>query len=405
MKSIIALIMLLNIAVFGQDSSSIQLKWRINYPFVDSSENYLTADSKNTAVDNEGNLCVVVDELSEQFPFYRFKLTKYNSSGIILWQVKSNNIESNNYVADIAVADNYGNVYVAAHTLENNIPGGLLIMKFNTKGLLLWQKKFNGNLINSFSIPLDLKFDGNGDVILLGYSGKVENNVSANDSLLVIKYSSFGFHIWTAETNNDSIIYNAHCVIDDSNNIFVSGESETISHQLRFVKYDNQGKHIWSGSYSDKNYYYATKDLATNLNGQHFVIASASTLDFNWKWFTIMLDKNGKQKWDRYEDRAPSSDVYETPLLINTDNNFIDVLGFENKNDISNFFLTRYDTDGNKISEQAYVDTTNEYVLKVALDNSGNLFTALFRIRIKFILLNLMAMEIKSGVIIFLAAG
>ena len=145
MKSIIALIMLLNIAVFGQDSSSIQLKWRINYPFVDSSENYLTADSKNTAVDNEGNLCVVVDELSEQFPFYRFKLTKYNSSGIILWQVKSNNIESNNYVADIAVADNYGNVYVAAHTLENNIPGGLLIMKFNTKGLLLWQKKYNGN--------------------------------------------------------------------------------------------------------------------------------------------------------------------------------------------------------------------------------------------------------------------
>ena len=378
MKSLIALLILLNIAASGQDSSPIQLKWSVNYPVVDSSNNYLTADSKNTAIDQDGNLCIVADELSDEFPFYRFKLTKYNSSGIILWQVKSNNIESNNYIADLVISDNYNNIFVAAHTIENNIPGGMLIMKFNPKGILLWEKKYNGNLINSFSSPIDLKIDTNGDIIILGYAGRVENNTTVNDSLLLIKYSAFGFQVWTAETNNDSVIYKAHCVVDGSNNVFVSGESEAFSHRIRFVKYNSQGKRVWNSSYYDKNYYYTAIDLAANTDGQHFVIASASTQNFNSKSFTIMLDNNGQQKWGRYEDKDSSSDVYETPLLISADNNLINVLGYENKNNISNFFLTKYDTNGDKISDQAYNDTTIEFVQKVVLDSSGNLYTAGF---------------------------
>ena len=378
MKSIITLLILLNFVVFGQDSSLIKLNWSTTYPAVDSSNNSLTADSKNTAIDRDGNLCVLVDEFSDEFPFYKFKLTKYSSSGIILWQVKSNDIESNNYAADIVLTDNYNNIFIAAHTLENNIPGGLLIAKFNSKGTLIWEKKYNGNLINSYVSPVNLQFDRKGNIIFLGYGGRVENNVAVNDSLLIIKYSSFGFQIWSAETNNDSIIYKAHCAIDDSNNIFVSGESSTFSHQIRYVKYNEQGKRLWSGSYIDKNYYYTSIGVATNLNGQNFVTASATTLNFNSKWFTIMLDKNGQQKWGRYEDKDSSSDVYETPLLINSDNGFINVLGYENRNDFSNFFLTKYNSSGNKISEQAYIDTTNEFVQKVVVDNSGNLYTAGF---------------------------
>ncbi|MEJ2615308.1 MAG: SBBP repeat-containing protein [Ignavibacteriaceae bacterium] len=378
MKSIIVLLILFSFVAFGQNSSSIQLNWSTTYPAVDSSNNFLTANSKNTAVDNAGNLYVVADELSDVFPFYRFKLTKYSSSGVILWQVKSNNIESNNYTADIVVSDNYNNIYVAAHTLENNIPGGLLILKFNPKGTLLWVEKYNGNLINSFASPIDLKFDRSGNIILLGYGGRVDNNVAVNDSLLLIKYSNFGFQVWTAETSSDSIIYKAHCVIDDSNNIFVSGENETFSHRIRFVKYNDQGKLVWSSSYFNKSYYYTAIGAATNFNDQHFVTASATTLNFNSKWFTIMLDKNGQLKWGRYEDKDSSSDVYETPLLIKSDDNFINVLGYENKNNFSNFFLTKYDSDGNKVSEQAYIDTTNEFVQKVVLDSSDNLYTAGF---------------------------
>ncbi len=378
MKSIIVILILFNFAAFGQDSSLIQLKWSTTYPAVDSSNNYLTANSKNTAIDKEGNLYVVVDELSDEFPFFRFKLTKYSSSGVSLWQVKSNNIESNNYTADIIVTDNYNNIYIAAHTLENNIPGGLLVVKFNSKGTLLWEKKYNGNLINSFASPVDLQFDRKGNIILLGYGGRVENNVAVNDSLLIMKYSSFGFRVWTAETNNDSIIYKAHCFIDDSNNIFISGESTAFSHQIKFVKYNDQGKLIWNSSYFDKNYYYTAIGVVTNLNGQHFVTASATTLNFNSKWFTIMLDKDGQQKWGKYENKDSSSNVYETPLLIKSDDNFISVLGYENKNDFSNFFLTKYDSNGNKISEQSYIDTTNEFVQKVALDNLDNLYTAGF---------------------------
>ena len=378
MKSIIVLLILFNFVAFGQNSSSIQLNWSTTYPAVDSSDNFLTANSKNTVVDYVGNLCVVADELSDEFPFYRFKLTKYSSSGVILWQVKSNNIESNNYTADIVMADDYNNIYVTAHTLENNIPGGLLILKFNSKGTLLWKEKYNGDLINSFASPIDFQFDRSGNIILLGYGGRVENNVAVNDSLFLVKFSNFGSRVWTAETSNDSILYKAHCVIDDSNNIFISGENEAFSHKIRCVKYNDQGKLLWSGSYFDKNYYYTSIGVVTNLNEQHFVTASATTLNFNSKWFTFMLDKNGQLKWGRYEDKDSSSDVYETPLLIKSNDNFINVLGYENKNDLSNFYLTKYDSDGNKVSERAYIDTTNEFVQKVVLDNTGKLYTAGF---------------------------
>ena len=73
MKSIITLLILLNFVVFGQDSSLIKLNWSTTYPAVDSSNNSLTADSKNTAIDRDGNLCVLVDEFSDEFPFYKFK--------------------------------------------------------------------------------------------------------------------------------------------------------------------------------------------------------------------------------------------------------------------------------------------------------------------------------------------
>ena len=378
MKSIIIFLILVNFNAFGQNSSPIQLKWNTNYPFIDSLNNQLTADSKNTAVDNQGNVCVVVSELSDQFPFYRFKLTKYNSSGIILWQVKSDKIESNNFQADIIETDDSNNIYVVAHTLENNIPGGLIILKFNAGGLLFWIRKYNGNLINSFSIPVELKFDGNGSLILMGYSGRVENNVTQNDSLLLIKYTSLGTRVWTAKTNNDSIIYKAHCKIDDFNNVYVSGESATFSHQIRFIKYNSQGERIWKSSYYDKNYYYTAIDMATDFNGLHYLIASSNTLNFNSKWITIMFDQNGVSRWARYEDKNSSSDVYETPLLLSLGDGFISVLGYEYKDDISYFYLIKYDVNGNKVSDQAYRDTTIEYIQKVLLDDSGNLYTAGF---------------------------
>lgn len=378
MKSKIIFVILINFAAFGQNSSPIQLKWNTNYPPIDSLNNYLTADSKNTALDNEGNVCVAVSELSEEFPFYRFKLTKYNSSGVILWQVKSENTESNNYQVDLLKIDNHDNIYVAAHTYENDTPGGLIIMKLNPKGDLLWTRKYNGNLINSFTSPLDLKFDKNGNIILLGYAGRVENNILKTDSLLLVKYTYFGIQLWMAKTYDDSIIYKAHCYIDNLDNIYISGENAAFSHQIRVVKFDTKGKQIWNSSYYDKNYYYTAVDMVTNLNGQYFVIASSSTLNFDSKWITIMYDENGQQKWIRYLNKDSSSDVYETPLLINSDSNFINVLGYENKNNVSNFYLIKYDTNGNKISDRSYIDTTIEYTQKVILDNSDNLYTAGF---------------------------
>ncbi len=127
MKCLVTFLFFLNITILGQNSSSVKLKWEKNYPSVDSSINYLSSNSKNTAVDKDGSLYLLVSTISDDFPFYRFKLTKYNSSGLFLWQIQSKDIESNNYVADILEIDNSNNIYVAAHKFENNSPGGLLL--------------------------------------------------------------------------------------------------------------------------------------------------------------------------------------------------------------------------------------------------------------------------------------
>ena len=379
MKCLVTFLFFLNITILGQNSSSVKLKWEKNYPSVDSSINYLSSNSKNTAVDKDGSLYLLVSTISDDFPFYRFKLTKYNSSGLFLWQIQSKDIESNNYVADILEIDNSNNIYVAAHKFENNSPGGLLLLKFSADGNQLWIKKYNGSLINSFSSPFEIKFDTNENVILIGYSGRIENNSVINDSLLIIKYSKIGIEEWTAKTSRDSLNYMVHCALDDSNNIFVSGESIAFSHIIKFTKYNHNGEHIWSSSYLDKSFYYLATDLASDKNGNHIITGNSTTLNFNSKWITIMFDKNGLRKWIKYEDKDSSSDVYETPLLLNIDkDNFINVLGYENKNNISNFFLVKYDTNGNKISDKSFIDTTAEFIQRVILDNSGNLYSAGF---------------------------
>ncbi len=388
MKSILAFLFLICINLYGQNTASVKLEWVKNYPeidslnnflFVDSTNSYLSGNSENTAVDKNGNLYLLVNIHSADYPNYTFKLIKYNPSGIFLWQIRSKDIESQNYVADVLQIDNAGGIYVAAHFFENNQPGGLYISKFNSDGTSLWTDKYNGSLVNSISSPLEIKFDNNENVIFIGYAGRIENNSVKNDSLLIIKYNQLGMREWTAETNNDSIIYRMHCQIDNLNNIIVSGESKTIANRVRIAKYNEEGKNIWSSYYFDNNYYYVTMDLTEDKNGNNYVTANSSTLNFNSKWVTIMFDKNGQWKWSKYIDRDSSSGVYESPWLINIDNNnYINVLGYENKNNISTFFLVKYDTNGTKISDRSYIDTTTEYVQRVLLDNSGNLFTAGF---------------------------
>ena len=387
MKSILAFLLFTCINLYGQNSSSVKFEWNSDYPVIDSLNNYLfmdatnsylTDDSKNTAVDKDGNLYLLVSIKSDDYPNYTFKLIKYNRSGIFLWQVQSKDIDPYNYVADILKIDNTGDIYVAAHSFENNLPGGMYILKFNSEGTSLWTDKYNGSLINSVSSPIEIKFDNNENVILTGYAGRIENKDVKNDSLLIIKYNKSGGEEWSAETNNDSIIYRMHCQIDNSNNIIVAGESNNISNKVRIAKYNDQGENIWSSFWPDSNDYCITKDLTYDSDGNCYIIGN-SFLSSDSKWVTIMFDKDGKWKWSKYIDRNSSSVVYEAPWLVSIDNNnLINVLGYENKNNISTFFLVKYDTNGVKTSERSFIDTTAGYIPGVLLYNSGNLYTAGF---------------------------
>tara|TARA_R110000803_G_scaffold179938_1_gene242329 strand:+ start:717 stop:2012 length:1296 start_codon:yes stop_codon:yes gene_type:complete len=175
-------------------------------------------------------------------------VAKYNTSGVLNWQKEFNGFNPSQG-NDIYV-DGNNNVYVAGTIIDNSTNAAALI-KLNSNGGLVWQRVLTGaqdDFANAVTV------DGDGNIYLCGTTESVSPNGKSN--MLFAKYNSSGVIQWqrafgTLGTSQGQSGFGVD--VDFLGNVYFSGQNNYPYINALLVKPATNGS--GTGVYSDFSYF------------------------------------------------------------------------------------------------------------------------------------------------------
>ena len=218
--------------------------------------------------------------------------------------------------------------------------GALYVLKLNSKGELLWQKKITSNADKNMSA---ITVDNEGNVYTTGYFTKtvdfdpgegVFNLTSANQksSIFISKLNSNGEFVWAKKIGETGVIQPKSIALDKLNNIYVGG--------------------IFTG----------TTDFDPGTN--EFLLSASNSLGF-----ILKLDKDGEFV-NAINVGGTSTYALVTDLTVDDDLN-IYITGYNS----SQIFVSKYDSEGAETWSKLFVGRNNSnYSHSIALDNEYNIY-------------------------------
>lgn len=299
-------------------------------------------------------------------------VAKYSSAGQYVWAFNIGGTLIGD--AGITIAnDAAGNVYTGGYfgstadfdpspsgtQVLNGASGTAYMAKYDVNGQYQWA--FNYGLGNGNNSPFGMKVDAAGNVYTSGYftgtnmdfnpSPTATNNLSSNGNyeIFVSKYNTNGQYEWAFSIGGTNLDVGRDIEIDPSGNVYVVGEFNgnnidfdpsptgtatlsSVGYDVFLAKYNNNGQYQWAKKYG------------------------GTGNDISWSL--------------AYSDNA----IYITGSFQNTIN--FSPTGVDNltSNGANDFYMTKFDVNGNYICSFAIGGSGNDDAYRVDADNAGNLF-------------------------------
>jgi len=321
-------------------------------------------------------------------------LTKYDTNGNKLW-TKQLGTASYDYGNGVAT-DGSGNIYVTGYTyggLDGNTNVGgcdIFLTKYDTNGNKLWTKQL-GTANDDYGNGVAT--DGSGNIYVTGYTyGGLDGNTNAGGfDIFLTKYDTSGNKLWTKQLGTANDDYGYGVATDGSGNIYVTGYTDGSldgntnagGDDIFLTKYDTNGNKLWTrqlGTANDD----AGCGVATYGSGNIYVTGyTYGSLDGNtnagsFDIFLTKYDTNGNKLWTRqlgtasYDDgwgvaTDGSGNVYVTGYTYGSLDGNTNVGG-------EDIFLTKYDTNGNKLWTRQLGTANNDDGWGVATYGCGNVY-------------------------------
>jgi hypothetical protein len=277
--------------------------------------------------------------------------------------------------------DGSGNVYVAGYAGKHHGSPDAFAMKRNPQGDTLWTYYYDSGA-NNEDYATDMVIDNSGNVYITGNS----TGSSYFDECITIKISSSGTPLWERRYSPGGNLqsYGNAIAVDVSGNVYVAGYTDPTSgsNDWLVLKYNSSGVLQWvdvlNGPGNGED---AALDIAIATNGNPTVCGYTYSLNASGgiNAFVKQYTPSNGTAW---------TDTWTNPLFIGADKlygiGFVSggdlLVGGETKNSTgSNMdsFAMRYDQNGSRTWVTIYEDVTttqDEYLRKVTLDLSGNVF-------------------------------
>ncbi|MCX6257633.1 MAG: T9SS type A sorting domain-containing protein [Bacteroidia bacterium] len=306
-----------------------------------------------------------------------------------------------------------GNIYMTGYNAASSLTSGYFIAKFDSLGVIQWMKEDTTAPV--YSVGKSMAIDNTGNIYV---SGTFQDSITFDnitltcdyESMFVTKYNSSGNVIWAKCICGHIFGY---LTVDNDFNIYITGQyassnySDTIhfdstllycynNYNIFIAKLDSSGSTIWvrSAGGSEDDYVYSlttgnAKDVyITGYFANYSMIFETDTLlGNNWlnNYFLAKYDSDGNFKWVR--SAADNSNSWAAGLDVNcnTEGNILicgsygGTIGFDStflSASNTNEFIAKYDTSGNVLwaTRVGGVDNNMNYYSKIVTDVNSNVY-------------------------------
>ena len=119
---------------------------------------------------------------------------KYNSSGVLQWQISYSNTSTNYGRGRHVFVDSNDNIYVLLSGGNGSTATStIMIIKYNSSRIAQWQRSI---AIGDFIQLVDIKVANDGSVYIISYQISTAQNNGPGKRLIIFKYSDIGVLLW-----------------------------------------------------------------------------------------------------------------------------------------------------------------------------------------------------------------
>jgi hypothetical protein len=255
-------------------------------------------DATSIKIDSLGFIYVLAESGND------FGFLKYNSSGNLIlvasyWPGGFDN--------------GYGNYFEVTPQGNVYITGGVAIgfntwiytVKYNTNGVFQWGKLYNRDNIDEVT---DIKVDKSNNVIVIGGSQSYG---------FTIKYNSSGDTLWTRYSNvtEQWATYNRNVALDDTDNIYIAGNTSWGHGRSLILKYNTFGNLIWNTTFAiDTTRSNLTRGISLDISGNIYVIGTQSVTGGGIHNYILKLGNGGNIFWNAVFNGVNDGQVSGIPV-------------------------------------------------------------------------------------------
>jgi hypothetical protein len=303
--------------------------------------------SGNVYLAGTANLNLPPDYIGAQGTIF---LLKYDPHGTLLWQRSwmDTSTGARELGGRLAV-DTQGDSFVAATTpvtRQKTCEGvytlpGILLLKFDANGNLVWQKTLAGSCRLA---PYGIALSHTGNIFLTALSWEqIDNSQDRSGSPFLIKLNSDGDVLWARTIEWGCICSPRGVAVDGSENVVMTGDL--------VAKFDSSGSLIW-----EENLFVGlpTKTVSTYLSGSAVAFDNSGNIYTTGNGLIVKLATSGNVVWARQW----GNNSYEDGLAVDASSNIL-LSGevWQNMGSIPNWpnpFLIKLDPTGSLLGQTVW---------------------------------------------------
>jgi len=334
------------------------------------------------AVDKQGNVYVTGESLgrNEGDLSYDYATVKYNSSGEEMWVARYNGTVNKHDYCNAIALDNSGNVYVTGGSYGDGTGEDYATIKYGPdSNEPVWVGRYDGPA-NSWDTANAIVIDDSGNVYVTGES----HGIVTSTDFTTIKYSpDSNVPVWVARYDGPahSSDEGEAIAVDSSGNVYVTGSSEGFSNSdIVTIKYDSSGNEVWPAA----SRYNGPGDgwdvgsgIAVDDLGNVYITGLSSGSGGGDDIVTIKYGPNGNELWvARYTGLAGVDFGGEHIAVDESGNIYVSGTSIGSGTDYD-YVTLKYGPDSNEplwVGRYNGPENLDDIAFDMALDDLGNVY-------------------------------
>ena len=273
----------------------------------------------------------------------------------------------------VSTLDSNQNLIVVGNTLNAFNNTDVLISKYNSDGVLLWQQTFNG-FANADDNGVQIRTNLSNEIFIAAY---LTTNTGVDFGIL--KYSANGTLVWSNTWDGviSSVDIPLDLAVDNLNNTYLVGATLTANNQADYaiVKFNSNGVLQWENTYDYANLY----DVATSVkvsNNSLIVTGTSASSANNWDFATLRLNNISGEIENIERSEVPGLGLDNAQAVTTDINNNIYITGYIEYDGNRNIQTIKLDVDFNLVWIKTFDGGFEDIAKAIGVDDFGNIFVA-----------------------------